>query len=61
MKSANIIIDLAPLSKLFSFKLLELANKYQLSCIYCGMDKDSKYKLLSMSSMKIEGKINTFK
>ena len=60
MEAANIIIDLTPLSKLFSFKLLELANKYQIPCVYLGMDKKGKDKLYLMSNMKIEGEIDTF-
>ena len=60
MQDANIIIDLTPLSKLFSFKLLELANKYQIPCVYLGMDKEGKDKLYWMSNMKIEGDIETF-
>jgi len=60
MESANILIDLTPLSKLFSFKLLELANKYQIPCVYLGMDKQGKDKLYWMSNMKIEGEIETF-
>ena len=60
MEEANIIIDVTPLSKLFSFKLLELANKYQIPCIYLGMDKLGDDKLYLMSNMKIEGEIETF-
>ena len=60
METANIIVDLTPLSKLFSFKLLELANKYQVPCVYLGMDKGGKDKLYWMSNMKIEGEIETF-
>lgn len=60
MEAANIIIDLTPLSKLFSFKLLELANKYQIPCVYLGMDGEGKDKLYWMSNMKIEGEIETF-
>jgi len=60
MKEADIIIDLTPISKLFSLKLLELANKYRLPCVYCGKDKNGKHKLLSMSNMKIKGKIKQF-
>jgi len=60
MEEANIIIDVTPLSKLFSFKLLELANKYQIACIYLGMDKLGDDKLYWMSNMKIEGEIVTF-
>ena len=59
METANIIIDLTPLSKLFSFKLLELANKYQIPCVYLGMDKEGKDKLYWMSNMKIKGEIET--
>jgi len=60
MKDANIIIDLTPLSKLFSFKLLELANKYQLPCMYLGLDKNGRDKLFLMSNMRIEGEIKPF-
>ena len=60
MEEANIIIDLTPLSKLFSFKLLELANKYQIPCVYLGMGKDEENKLYWMSNMKIEGEIEPF-
>ena len=60
MERANIIIDLTPLSKLFSFKLLELANKYQIPCIYLGMDGEGKNKLYWMSNMKIQGEIESF-
>ena len=60
MESANIIIDLTPLSKFFSFKLLELANKYQIPCIYLGMDGEGKNKLYWMSNMKIQGEIESF-
>jgi len=45
MKEADIIIDITPLSKLFSFKLLELANKYPLPCVYLGIDKNEEDKL----------------
>ncbi|MEE9377293.1 MAG: winged helix-turn-helix domain-containing protein [Candidatus Lokiarchaeia archaeon] len=61
MKSADIIIDLTPLSKLFSFKLLEMANKYYLPCVYLGINEEGNYELLSMSNMKIEGIIQPFK
>lgn len=61
MKSADLIIDLTPLSKLFSFKLLELANKYFLPCVYLGMNKDENYELYSMSNMKIDIEIQPFK
>ena len=57
MEQANIIIDITPLSKLFSFKLLELANKYQIPCVYLGLNKLGEEKLYWMSNMKIEGEI----
>ena len=60
MENSNIILDITPLSKLYSFKMLEIANKYQISCVYLGMDTDSKDKLYWMSEMKIEGKIKSF-
>jgi len=60
MKVADIIIDLTPLSKLFSLKLLELANKYLLPCVYLGLDEEEKDKLFWMADMKIEGLIQNF-
>lgn len=60
MKVADIIIDLTPLSKLFSLKLLELANKYLLPCVYLGLDEEEKDKLFWMADMKIEGIIQNF-
>ncbi|KKL87423.1 hypothetical protein LCGC14_1934860 [marine sediment metagenome] len=57
MKSSDIIIDLTPLSKLYSFRLLEIANIYCLPCVYLGINKEGNYDLLSMSNMKIEIKI----
>ncbi|MGQ4876301.1 MAG: winged helix-turn-helix domain-containing protein [Promethearchaeia archaeon] len=60
MNNANIIIDLTPLSKLFSFKMLELANKYQIPCVYLGMDDKGNDKLYWMSNMKIKGEIEFF-
>lgn len=60
MKEADIILDLTPLSKFFSFKLLELANKYLLPCVYLGLDKEENDKLFWMGDMKIEGEIKSF-
>jgi len=60
MKEADIIIDITPLSKLFSFKLLELANKYLLPCVYLGIDKNEEDKLFWMGEMRIEGEIQPF-
>ena len=60
MKEADIIIDITPLSKLFSFKLLELANKYLLPCVYLGIDKNEEDKLFWMGEMRIEGEVQPF-
>jgi DNA-binding MarR family transcriptional regulator len=57
MKNSDIIIDLTPLSKLFSFKLLKIANRFKLPCFYLGMDKDQNYKLLNLKNMKLYGDI----
>jgi len=61
MEKANIILDITPLSKLYSFKMLELANKYQMDCIYLGLNKDGKDTLYWMSNMRIKGKIDSIK
>lgn len=60
MKGADVIIDVTPLSKLFSFKMLELANKYALPCVYLGIDRDEKDKLFWLGDMKIEGEVQPF-
>jgi len=60
MENANVIIDLTPLSKLFSFRMLELANKYLIPCVYLGLNKEEKTKLYWMSNLKLEGKIESF-
>ncbi len=59
MEVADIIIDITPLSKLFSLKLLELANKYQIPCVYLGMDEKGKDKLYWLTNMKLQGKIES--
>ncbi|MCP4762856.1 MAG: hypothetical protein GY870_13840 [archaeon] len=60
IKSNNVIIDLTPLSKLFSFKLLELCNKYNLPCFFLGMGPDNTSHMIGMSTMKISGKMQHF-
>ena len=59
MELANIIIDITPLSKLFSLKLLEIANKYQIPCVYLGMDEKRNDKLYWLTNMKLQGKIES--
>jgi len=51
------MIDITPLSKLYSFKMLKKANKYGLLCFYVGQDEEGKDKLIWMSKVKIEGEI----
>ncbi|MHA1519576.1 MAG: winged helix-turn-helix domain-containing protein [Promethearchaeota archaeon] len=58
LKDANLILDLTPMSKLFSFKMLELANRYQLPCFFLGKSKNQSPHLIWMSGMKLEGKMN---
>ncbi|MHA1843121.1 MAG: winged helix-turn-helix domain-containing protein [Promethearchaeota archaeon] len=60
MKNADIILDLTPLSKLYTLKLLELSNKYLIPSVYCAMDEKKNYRLYSLSKMKIEGEIKLF-
>lgn len=58
LKDSDVLIDLTPLSKLYSFKMLEIANKYNLPCFYIGSDENNEDTLLWMSNMKIIGEIN---
>jgi len=57
IKEANLLIDITPLSKLYSFEMLKKANKYGLLCFYMGQDEEGKDKLIWMSKVKIEGEI----
>jgi hypothetical protein len=61
LKNSNLILDLTPLSKLYSFKLLELANRYQLPCFYLGKSDQSNEVVIWMTGMKFEGKMNPMK
>ncbi len=55
MKEADLIIDLTPLSKLYSFQMLELANKYHLPCLYLGAEGANQDHLIWMTQVKIQG------
>lgn len=59
MLNANIIIDLTPLSKLFSFKMLELSNKYHIPCFYLGVNEKDELLIYSMTNLEIKGKIDS--
>jgi DNA-binding PadR family transcriptional regulator len=58
LKTANLVIDLTPMSKLYSFKMLELANRYQLPCFFLGKNAQQSDLLIWMSGIKLEGKMN---
>jgi hypothetical protein len=57
LQTSDVLIDLTPLSKLYSFKMLEIANRYNLPCFYIGSDENNNDILLWMSNMKIIGEI----
>ena len=57
IKEANLLIDITPLSKLYSFEMLKKANKYGLLCFYIGQDEEGNDKLIWMSKIKIEGEM----
>ena len=57
LKDANLIIDITPLSKLYSFEMLKKANKYGLLCFYVGQDEKGNDLLIWMSNVKIEGEM----
>ncbi len=54
MQDADVMIDLTPLSKLYSFKMLEIANKYHLPCFYLGGDGDTQNHLIWLTNVKIQ-------
>jgi len=57
IKNANLIIDITPLSKLYSFQMLRKANKYGLPCYYIGQDKEGDPKIIWMSNIKLKGEM----
>lgn len=59
IKTSNVILDLTPLTKLLSFKFLEIANKYGLPCFYIGLNDNEAPILYWFTMMRIEGTIVT--
>ena len=57
LKDANLIIDITPLTKLFSLILLKKSNEYDLPCFYIGKENKGNNKLIWMSNIKIEGEL----
>jgi DNA-binding PadR family transcriptional regulator len=55
MQLADIILDLTPLSKIYSFKILEIANWSHLPCFYLGQDAGENYFLIWMSHLQLNG------
>lgn len=61
LQTADVFLDLTPMSKLYSFKLLEFANQYQLPCFFLGNRKKETEVLVWMTGMKLEGTMNSFR
>ncbi len=57
MKNANVILDLTPLTKMLSFKMLEYANKYAVPCYYLGKNKENQDYIYWFTNMRIQGEI----
>ncbi len=55
LQNSNLIIDITPLSKLYSFEMLKRANQYQLPCYYKGKNEEQKDVLLWMTNLKLKG------
>lgn len=53
--NSNLIIDITPLTKLYSFEMLKRANQYQLACYYIGKDKLGKDQLIWMTELQLQG------
>ncbi len=60
-RTSDLLIDLTPLSKLFTFKLLSIANKYHLPCFYLGLDENNNEFVIWMTQIHIEGISKDFK
>jgi DNA-binding MarR family transcriptional regulator len=56
LTDSNLIIDITPLSKLYSFEMLKRANEYQLACYYIGKDPEGKDSLIWMTDIHLKGK-----
>jgi DNA-binding MarR family transcriptional regulator len=55
LKESNLVIDITPLSKLYSFEMLKRANKYQLPCYYLGKDQNENDSLIWMTNIQLTG------
>jgi DNA-binding MarR family transcriptional regulator len=57
LKNSNLVIDITPLSKLYSFEMLKRANQYKLACYCIGKDMDQKDFVLWMTDVKLNGEM----
>ncbi len=57
-RGADVVIDLTPLSKLYSFQLLAMANQYHLPCFYLGLDAHGEYFLMWMTHLQFKGDLH---
>lgn len=55
LQNSNVVLDITPLSKLYSFEMLKRANKYKLACYYLGKNDDGQDSIIWMTDVKIEG------
>jgi DNA-binding PadR family transcriptional regulator len=53
LKSANLVLDLTPLSKLYSFTMLEFANRYHVPCFYLGKTAENRQTVIWVSGGKL--------
>lgn len=53
--TSNIIIDITPLSKLYTLELLKRANYYKLACFYIGKDENGDDSIMWMTDVQLNG------
>ena len=58
MIDSDLLIDLTPLTKLFTLILLESARKYELPCYYVEYSKQGDIKLFNLTESEINMEIS---
>jgi DNA-binding MarR family transcriptional regulator len=55
---SDLIIDITPLSKLYSFFLLQLAKEFEVPCFYSGEDIEGNKEIIWLSELELQGNLN---
>ena len=57
LKISDLVIDITPLSKLYSFEMLKRADQFKLACYYIGKDENEQDIVIWMTDIKLQGEV----